>query len=199
MARSKKKVDERLQELKKSESILESEVDAIEEFYYHLTGIETQQFSDSFKVDLKEIVRKYGVDSVFEAVPASIKTYGENALDKLIAIVICNSNPKYKANYICGIIKNKLRVRYINRDVESLVKYAVSEIVDFDNGKSDAIDSVIDEVKRFDLDTFDEYLDLINDAASRRIDLGPENTTGYYCKKHSYIEFSRCFRAVQHR
>jgi len=146
--------------VKESEKLLMTQIAAVEELYFFRTGEENMRFTDELRKELRRVIRKYGVGGVLAAVNVVVDKYGDDGLDKLIAIAICLSDPKKRANYICGIIKNKLGVNIDTHDTTT-IKQLVSDIVERDSGKSDAIDYVVEAVKNHDFDYIDDYIDTI--------------------------------------
>jgi hypothetical protein len=147
-------VKESTAQIFESEKELTATVKAVEEHFFDITGEKDTQFTVEDRLAVRNAIKKFSVESVLEAIPSCIKKYGEDAISRLNGFL----NPKTKSSsYICGILKNKLK-RYINTDKLAIIKQIVSNIVDEDNGKSDAVNYVIEQIKHQNLDTFDDYV-----------------------------------------
>ena len=154
----KKRSKSNVEDFKRSEILLNAHVDAVEEYFFSLTGIEDREFAPKFKNEIRATIKRCGVTFVLEAVQDAVLGYGENALEKIIPIAICRANPKTKVNYIIGIIKNKLGIDNIEQSWTAEIKNVVSDIVDRDNGEREAIDYVIEQFKRRDPASMVEYI-----------------------------------------
>ena len=93
---------------KQAEQLIQSQVNKVEDFYFSMTGENEMQFTDKFRMKVKGIIRKYGVDEVLITAQEIVNKYGKDGLDKLITYTNARHNPVSIAKYICGIMKNKI-------------------------------------------------------------------------------------------
>jgi len=138
-----------------SERLILSQVEEIEAFYYFLIGDNGRSFTDDFRMELRGIVRQYGIDSVVESMKEIVNKYGSNGLGKLIAFVICKNNPKTKWKYIYAILKKRIGWSNVDAgEVESLV----AKIVDVcGNNSEECLNFIIKRIKRYNFPTDLEY------------------------------------------
>lgn len=86
------------------------EVEAVNSLYKALTGNE-KRIADWYKPDVGKLIKKFGLDTVLQALRDGASSYGDpdKALDKLGGICACKSNPFYrKRGYIAAILKSKV-------------------------------------------------------------------------------------------
>ena len=144
---------------KESERLIMSQVEEVDEFYHFLTGQKDWCFTDDYRAKMRGIIKKFGFDTVIETAKEVVDKYGTDGIKYLIPFTISKHDPKSKAKYICGIIKNKTRGRWLNKDQENTITSVVSDIVD-SYGVA-CLDKIIEQIKRFNFDYFYEYADKI--------------------------------------
>ena len=86
------------------------EVESVNSLYKALTGNE-KRIADWYKPDVGKLIKKFGLDTVLQALRDGAASYGDpdKALDKLGGICACKSNPFYrKRAYIAAILKSKV-------------------------------------------------------------------------------------------
>ena len=145
---------------KQAEQQLESYVNDVDVFYHSLTGQDDWSFTDEFRRKVKEIIRKYGVAEVLTSAQEVVDKYGDEGIHKLIAFTICRNNPKTKTNYVCGILKNKLKCRWLPNDTIAAVKSMVSDIVDLHGGET--LDKVIEDLKYGNYESVSDWMDTVD-------------------------------------
>lgn len=86
------------------------EVEAVNSLYSALTNGE-KVIADWYKVEIGKLIKKFGLDTVLQALRDGAAGYGspKKALDKLRGICACKSNPYYRRRgYIAAILKSKV-------------------------------------------------------------------------------------------
>lgn len=87
-----------------------AEVEAVNSLYCALTNNE-KCIADWFKPEVGKLVKKFGLDTVLQALRDGANSYGSpsKALNKLGGICACKSNPFYRRRaYIAAILKSKV-------------------------------------------------------------------------------------------
>jgi hypothetical protein len=146
----RKRTKKSQEDFEQEDIILDVGVDAVEKYFFSRVDIEGQEFAPQFRSRIRSVVKSCGVAAVLEAVRDAVDRFGVDGLEKIVPFAICRANPKTKANYIIGIIRNKLEVESIDQSWTAVIKNVVSDIVDRDGGDGEAIDYVIEQLKRLD-------------------------------------------------
>lgn len=86
------------------------EVESVNSLYKALTNGE-KRIADWYKPDVGKLIKKFGLDTVLQALRDGAASYGDpdKALDKLGGICACKSNPFYRRRgYIAAILRSKV-------------------------------------------------------------------------------------------